>query len=342
MTTIQMQWPTLVYASHFYPDKTQTSVPVLSRHSQLSQTEPLMLQADALPGGEVRLVRQREILQFQVDNLAKIWTTIVQAVVGVVLAVGAVAIWRNLRVTQQTLSTTQEKLEVDREAQITNRFTQSIGQLGAELHDGKPNLEVRLGGIYALERIARDSPADRWTITEVLTTYVRQNAPRISQPFPTDPDQPSQRELWHESLNPTKPRVDIQGILTVLGRRIVAVDRPEPGQLDLHGTDLRGADLKGARLERALLSRSDLGGVILRRASLEAADLAGANLEQADLRSAYLELTILRRAHLEGANLSGAHLPGTTSPARILNTQCFGELVCRMRTSRALTWKEQT
>src|SRR5712691_8827678 len=88
-------------------------------------------------------------------------------------------------VLQRTLKATQDKLEVDREAQITNRFTQAIGQLGAELKDGRPNLEVRLGGIYALERIARDSPRDHWTIMEILTAYVRQNAPWTS---PSTPD----------------------------------------------------------------------------------------------------------------------------------------------------------
>src|SRR6266851_9718328 len=35
MTTIQTQRPTLLYVSQFYPDKTRTTVPVLSRHSQL-------------------------------------------------------------------------------------------------------------------------------------------------------------------------------------------------------------------------------------------------------------------------------------------------------------------
>ena len=33
MTTIQTQRPTLLYVSQFYPDKTRTTVPVLSRHS---------------------------------------------------------------------------------------------------------------------------------------------------------------------------------------------------------------------------------------------------------------------------------------------------------------------
>jgi hypothetical protein len=54
---------------------------------QLAQTEPLIRQADALPVGETRVARQREIVQFQADNLAKIWTTIVQALGAVALGV---------------------------------------------------------------------------------------------------------------------------------------------------------------------------------------------------------------------------------------------------------------
>ena len=59
---------------------------------------------------------------------------------------------------------------------ITDRFTKAIEQLG-KLDGERPNIEVRLGAIYALERIAIDSPRDQWTIMEILTAYVRQNAP---------------------------------------------------------------------------------------------------------------------------------------------------------------------
>ncbi|WP_062294251.1 hypothetical protein [Nostoc piscinale] len=37
---------------------------------------------------------------------------------------------------------------------------------------------MRLGAIYTLERIAKDSAKDHWTIMEVLTAFVRENAPR--------------------------------------------------------------------------------------------------------------------------------------------------------------------
>jgi hypothetical protein len=53
--------------------------------------------------------------------------------------------WRNVRIAQENLAVTQQ-------GHITDRFTKAIDQLGAT------NVEVRVGGIYALGRIAEDSP----------------------------------------------------------------------------------------------------------------------------------------------------------------------------------------
>ena len=84
----------------------------------------------------------------------------------VVQGIGVIGILFGLRFTWLRERTVQ----IAQEGQITERFARAIGQLG----DTK--LEVRLGGIYALERIARDSTRDHWTIMEVLTAYVRENA----------------------------------------------------------------------------------------------------------------------------------------------------------------------
>ncbi len=70
---------------------------------------------------------------------------------------------------------------------ITDRITKAVEQLGAEKtvkvqEDGKtvertePNFEVRLGAIYALERIAEDSERDHIPIMETLCAYIRQNS----------------------------------------------------------------------------------------------------------------------------------------------------------------------
>ncbi|MBJ3763114.1 hypothetical protein ILP92_10190, partial [Maribius pontilimi] len=49
----------------------------------------------------------------------------------------------------------------------------------------QPNLEVRIGAIYALARIAEDSHRDHVQIMKILCAYIRQNAPA-----PTDEDNP--------------------------------------------------------------------------------------------------------------------------------------------------------
>src|SRR5215210_8302934 len=98
---------------------------------------------------------------------------------GLALLFGLYFTWRRVEISQRTLETQQDQ-------QVTERFTRAIDQLGATTDDNesKPKLEIRLGGIYALERIAKDSPATRVspgrdysTVMEVLTAYVRENAP---------------------------------------------------------------------------------------------------------------------------------------------------------------------
>jgi hypothetical protein len=280
------------------------------------QTRDLMDSIGALSNDEItskdRADLVRNALQYQADNLTKLWTGDVQAIGAVVLAMGGYFTWLNLRVTQQTLKATQDKLEVDREAQITNRFTQAIGQLGAETKDGTPNLEVRLGGIFALERIAKDSPRDSWTIAEVLTAYVRQNARWVRSSSSPDHAASSSETVGESSeVEETAPlRTDIQGILTVLGRRVQGKDRLDPERLDLQGTNLRRARLNNANMDRANLAYAHLERAFLIGAHLEEGVLIEAHLQQAYLMGAYLKAANLVDANLYGADLRGADLEG--------------------------------
>jgi Pentapeptide repeats (8 copies) len=139
---------------------------------------------------------------------------------------------------------------------ITDRYTKAIEQLG-KLDGDKPNIEVRLGAIYALERIAFDSPRDHWTIMEVLTAYVRQNAP-----IPSNSTGPIQQDLFPSTTTSEGPRTDIQAILTVLGRRKRGNKREREGQsLNLSRSNLGGASLFHANLQGASLYQANLQGV---------------------------------------------------------------------------------
>jgi hypothetical protein len=226
-----------------------------------------------------RIQLETTLLQYETDNRIKIWTAIVQAAGGAALLVGLLFTARNLRATQ-------DKLDIDRQGQLTNRFIQATGQLGAELKGGQPNVEVRLGGIYALNRISNDWPKDYWLIADVLTAYVRHNARWSTSSVEA-----------HES----KPSADIQAILTVLGR-----SDPPGGFNERHKLDLRHTDLRGAEFWDSHLEWTDFWGAHLERAQMWGAVLHYAKLEHAHLAGANLRATRLAGASLEGADVTGA------------------------------------
>lgn len=222
-----------------------------------------------------RLELEKDLLQYETDSRVKIWTAIVQAVGGGALLLGLLFTWRNLRATQA-------KLDIDREGQLTNRFTQATTQLGAQQSDGKANVEARLGGIYALSWIAKDSPANYWPVVEILTAYVRHRAA-----WP--PAEPAASVV---AGAPRQPRADVQAVLRVLGRFTPPEAkglRPDQ-KIDLRFTDLRGAEFWDAYMENT--------------------DFWGAHLEGAKFWGARLDNTKLVNAHLEGANLRGAQFAG--------------------------------
>ena len=170
--------------------------------------------------------------------------------------------------------------------QITERFTKAVEQLAS------PEIAVRLGGIYALERIAKNSQDDHWTIMEVLTAFVREKCP-----------------LKEEEEREPLPKIptDIQAALTVIGRRDCK-NEEENQRLDLHNTDIRGADLSGANLKKANLNAAILEEANLVKANLEEAELRAANLKNSNFYKAILDKTILCQANLERANLQAADL----------------------------------
>jgi len=185
-------------------------------------------------------------------------------------------------------------IKVTRDGQVTDRFTRAIQQLGSD------KLAIRLGAIYALERIALDAPdTHHGSVMQLLPAYVREQAPWPPAQAPWPPAHPERTV----SAGKLRPATDVQAALTVLGRRNPRRDYPGT-QLRLSDVDLRGANLREGRFE----------GARLRRTNLERAHLEGARLEGAELRSAHLggaDLEPDRILRIDGAHLEGAHLEGT-------------------------------
>ncbi|MGW8366294.1 pentapeptide repeat-containing protein [Streptomyces wedmorensis] len=180
-------------------------------------------------------------------------------------------------------------------------------------------MDVRLGGIYALQRIMQDSLRDHPTIANVLATYVRTHAskpPKKGASVPADVHAALTVLAHRDSTRDDFFTLDLRAARLPgieLQRRSV-----EPANLalaDLSNADLSGAYLQGAYLPIANLRGADLRGAHLGNAKLggaylDGADLTGADLRGADLGNANLEGTDLRGANLGSANLLGTDLRG--------------------------------
>lgn len=228
-----------------------------------------------------RVLSPAELLKAKND----VRTTLLQGVAGGFLLVG--------------LYFTYRTIQVNREGQITERFTRAIDQLGSG------ELDVRLGGIYALERVAKDSKSDHGPVMEVLMAFLREHSRREREADKTD----RQTGVAASDRSEERARADLQAAATVIGRRKARND--PPGRLlDLSRAWLPKARLRGSSLQGAYFGGANLQEAYLRDANLQEAYLHRANLQEARLDSANLKGAFLQGANLRGAFLGGANLQG--------------------------------
>jgi uncharacterized protein YjbI with pentapeptide repeats len=225
--------------------------------------------------------------------------------------------------------------------QTTDRFAKAVEQLGSE------TIDVRLGGIYALEQLAVDSHRgqDQVAVVEVLGAFTRvhsdplyqwQRSQKSWRELCRSPDElPAEAKAYVERQ--IKPPADVQAAITVLGR---LADRVT-SRADLSGAYLCGAALTRAKFARAIFTGAGLADADLTNAELTGAVLADTDLTHAlfagaDLAGADLAGADLTGADLTSANLTGASLPAVTLIAVILiNVVLVGAELTRADLSKA-------
>ena len=207
----------------------------------------------------------------------------------------------------------QKQADIAEQGLITDRINKAVEQLGAEKTiwvDGDqqsvPNLEVRLGAIYALERIAQDSLRDHIPVMEILCAYVRHNASakKAGNYEQVKDDNGDFGGFWLEVLRRIDTsRLDIQTILTVIGRRgPKRVDYEINSKTNSIGRAYK-LDLRRCNLRRLDLSNLELRNADLRYSLLDSADVSDTNLQKATLRETSFEEAFLQGADLTDANL---------------------------------------
>ncbi|MFI6883866.1 pentapeptide repeat-containing protein [Streptosporangium canum] len=196
--------------------------------------------------------------------------------------------------TARNADTARRTFRLSEQGHVTDRYTKAIEQLGSD------KLDIRLGGIYALERIARDSVRDHPTVMDVLAAFIREHS-KDAEVDEAGNARPRGPKLW----------TDLQAAITVIGRRTVDHD-PSGMTIDLTKAHLAGANLVGMALAHVDLTKADLTGARLIEADLAGATLIGASLDEADLTRANLTRVNLASATLTHAHLFAADLAGAT------------------------------
>jgi uncharacterized protein YjbI with pentapeptide repeats len=223
---------------------------------------------------------------------------------------------------------------LSRRGQLTDRFSKATTQLASG------QITERLGGIYALEHLMRESPHDHDTIVEMLAAFVRESSPVVL---------PSPRNGVDDRV---KVAVDAGAAAAVLGRRprraesyaidlsYVFLRGANLSNASLANVDLKGSDLSDARLDQALLTGADLRLASLTRADLYRANLRGADLRKANFVEARLDWANLQVVDGRGAQLQNARLPGASLIRAELSLSDFeGASLARTDLAQARLWR---
>lgn len=271
-------WGIPILAVPFFWGMQQNNVNSLDKQIDALQQRINALPPTVAPEDKLGLEKDRLTLEKDLVNAQNaIYGTLSQALGTVFFVVTAYFTYRNVKATE--------------EKQVTERFSKAIELLGSE------KLAARLGGIYALERIAKDSPTDHWTIMEVLCSFVKEKS------FPPSPKNAQQR--------PPDITLDAQAALIVIGRRDFRKD-PNGQKLELSYANLIGAKLVKANFNKANLALVKLSAADLSYAILTEVNFFGANFFDdlfvvgVKLVGADLSYANLQKVNLRGVDLSKA------------------------------------
>ena len=207
----------------------------------------------------------------------------ISLIIGSIIAV-LVAIWRS--------TVAERQAETSEQSLLNERYQRGAEMLGSEVR------AVRLGGIYALERLAVEYPGEyHIQVMNLLCAFVRNPTEDFGTEVMAD------RQFMLSSL-----RNDVQVAITVVGKRsrpgLDIEQATKNFRFDLSGADLSGGYLVGANLAGADLRSATLAGTNFMNADLSKAILAGATMSSQQPQDEDSLQAIQSRQLFRGVNVS--------------------------------------
>ena len=202
------------------------------------------------------------------------------------------SIWRSY-VADLQAHAARKQSEIAQKGLLNERYQKGAEMLGSGV------LSVRLGGIYALNRLAKEHPSEYHVqIMELFCAFVRNPAKKESE-----------IEIRRREKDRHVPDlgVDVAEVMTAIGQRsedgIAEEGKAEGFELNFRRADLRRLSLLGGNLRGA-----DFTGAYLMHSHFADTDLRGANCSHGHLYMAHFLICNLTDVNLSWSDLSGATL----------------------------------
>ena len=167
---------------------------------------------------------------------------------------------------------------------ITDRLNKATEGLGKSHQNNKPMLEIRLGALFSLERIAQDSIEDHIRIMKIICAYIYVRNPLVNSR--------SKAQAISE---------DVRAALIIIGQRGEWTEDQKhlkEEEKQKYRLDFRHCNLRNAGLNNANLRNADLINTTLEISVLTDADFSDAHLQNTNLTKANLTRTNFKNAYM--------------------------------------------
>ena len=203
-----------------------------------------------------------------------------------------------------------------------------------DAEEQRPNIEVRLGALYALERISQDSARDHVTVMETICAYITQNGSCRDLPplLPRFPNYNLSKTVRHFKIQENSleflfkfeselkeihrrvesPRKDIEVAFHIIGRR--SAFRRDRERLEakskfmkFNRIDFRGFEISNLDISDMEFQRSYFDGVEFRNASLETNAFFNCHFDGSRFAGVKMKSTSFFNCELRNSDLRGVN-----------------------------------
>jgi hypothetical protein len=174
----------------------------------------------------------------------------------------------------------RRQTHVAEQSHLTDQINKAVENLGATRQVGdrlEPNIEVRIGGLLALERLAQTHPAEHIRTIDIICAYFVEN----SQSFVKSHVDLDENGVPTAKF-PIEARQDLKTVLRILSVRTpdqISMEKERPHQIDLRELDLRGLRIEGVSFVECDLTRARFCGAVLRGTDFQDCSLIDCNFD---------------------------------------------------------------